>query len=157
MKLIVVVDISPVWKLRDTIPIFESLFAVHNVIVSLPDAVIEGTLLSDAVELPRFILYIGAETIVANRAIAALKIIVSVVGVFFTAPVFTNIVAVFVKFLDILFAFSCDFSVVCLLIKNFLLSLFGESLGSFTHAWWSILDKLVKVVGLGKSCEGGDR
>ena len=105
MKLIVVVDVAPVWKLWNFILIFEGHLAEFYVIVSLPDAVIEGTLLGDAVELPWFILNISAETIVANRAIAALKIIVSVVRVFLTTLAFANIVAVFVKFLDILLAF----------------------------------------------------
>lgn len=104
MKLIVVVDIAPVWKLRNIYFIDDRLFTVLYVIVSVPDAVFEGTLLSDAVELSWLILYISAETIVANRAIATLKIIVSVVRVFFLSLAFTNVVAVSVKFLDILFA-----------------------------------------------------
>ena len=104
MELIVVVHIAPVWKLRNTISIFDRLFTVCDVIVSVPDAVVKGTLLSDAVELSWLILYISAETIVANRAIATLKIIVSVVRVFFLSLAFTYVVAVSVKFLDILFA-----------------------------------------------------
>ena len=106
MELIVVVHIAPVWKLRNTISIFDRLFTVCDVIVSVPDAVLKGALLSDAVELSWLILNISAETIVANCAIAALKIIVPVVRVFFATLAFTNIVAVSVKLLDIPLAFS---------------------------------------------------
>ena len=106
MELIVVVHIAPVWKLRNTISIFDRLFTVCDVIVSVPDAVLKGALLSDAVELSWLILNISAETIVANCAIAALEIIVPVVRVFFATLAFTNIVAVSVKLLDIPLAFS---------------------------------------------------
>ena len=97
MKLIVVVDITPVWKLRDIFFINDRLFAGLYVIVSVPDAVLEGTLLSNAMELFWLILNISAKTIVADCAIAALEIIVSVVGVFFLTLAFTNIVAVSIK------------------------------------------------------------
>jgi len=51
MKLVKVVNLAPIWKLWGAIFFKNSLFAFCDIVISIPDAIVKGTLLSDTMEL----------------------------------------------------------------------------------------------------------